>query len=518
MKYLLLLLLSVPAFAGWNPMPIQLTASETSVAKGSGQTFTLTATYIANPGEEETILFTVPSDTDTKALSNGGSTTSKTFDLTSEVAGWKTCQASFQNAVMITKIAVVEVDKIQFMNDRITDNNWTDWPSVIYPQLDQTVEFKAFPFPSDAPWPSNYPIWGGSATGNGSDEVSVAFSTIENTTVKAYCDASYGATENVTVVQNNGDASFELTPAGEFKAIYNFTCWMLDGGAGELAISMPVSDYDATLEVKKTDSFSSGAFVNESYIYRTGIDTSSNSSEIELAQNETGDGGIILVDNRNAFPSLEHKLKGGLFDCQTEGSLGLANPAAAVVILTAVIISVGEKIIDMAVEDQSNNVDITFSPITGNGIINGVACSFSATTTAGCDDSWAISTWLNNPWNEIECDATPAFVTGFDGIDRYPSPRLGTWCNYRPLSGKLGAFNQAKLKLRLVSNKSPSEVNNFPGASTAGVVYRVDRFDMTNNSTWASIGSNGVTKYHAGSSNYMINAQRGADHSRISWP
>ena len=521
-KILLTFLISLSAFAGYNPKPILLTASVESVAKGSGQTFTLTATYTTDPGEEETILFTVPSDTDTKTLTTGGSTTSKTFDITSETAGWKTCQASFQNATMITKVAVVEVDKIQFMNNRITDNNWTDWSSVIYPQLDQTVEFKAFPFPSDAPWPSSYPVWGGSANGSGSDEISVDFSVIENTTVKAYCDASYGVTENVTVIQDNGDATLAVTSAGEYKATYHLTCWMLDGGSGEFAISMPVSDYDSTLEVKQTVSFSSGALVNESYIYRTGIDTSSDYSDVESgpASTET----TVLLDNGNAFPTLEYELKGGLFDCKPEGgfALAVADPVTATTVIIAVSIAalsaVAIKIIDEAVEDVSNNVGTTWSPLIGNGIVVNTACSFTSTTTAGCDNSWAISTWLNKPWNQVWVVALPAFVVGADLVQRQASPAISIWCNYAPLKRTVWTYNQPNSTLRLFTNNSPNKVNNFPGATTAAVIYAIAQNNKTTEGMFFSLGTGGVTQYFGGASPYVINAQRGADYTRINWP
>ncbi len=131
-----------------------------------------------------------------------GGTMNPTTGLTSE---W-TQDASYVSAavddVMIAcavgsgpkkeaKTTVVTLDKLQYRKPGTT--TWNDVSGTIYVFNGKSVEFKAIKRPAAATWPTNKPVWGGTAgaTGNGETKT-VAFSTLStnNTdykTVTAEC-------------------------------------------------------------------------------------------------------------------------------------------------------------------------------------------------------------------------------------------------------------------------------------------------------------------------------------------
>ncbi len=108
----------------------------------------------------------------------------------------------------VHEFAVVGVEKIQYDKS----GTWTDVPDLLIIAKGATVSFKALPDPSDASWPSNKPVWGGSAGASGIGEIkSVTFNTTsinatDYKTVTATCGTS--SVEAKTIVVEVKDVTF----------------------------------------------------------------------------------------------------------------------------------------------------------------------------------------------------------------------------------------------------------------------------------------------------------------------
>lgn len=116
-------------------------------------------------------------------------------------------------------VHVVNVDWIQYDDP---DTGWTNidaglpaWP--LYVRKGTTVTFKAVPEPSDAPWPSGKPVWGGTSGASGTGSTTqVTFDTLSTSltnykTVSAECD------NTVTIYVIVFDLEGVLTPADNFS-------------------------------------------------------------------------------------------------------------------------------------------------------------------------------------------------------------------------------------------------------------------------------------------------------------
>ncbi len=126
-------------------------------------------------------------------------------------AGTTTLTCTCGTSSKTTKIAVIEVEKIQY---KIGSGDYADVPNPLIVAKGADVNFKAIKSPAVVTWPSGKPVWGGEASGTG-ETTSVTFNTtsINSTdykTVTAECGNT--VTANVIVFDFEGT----LTPVDDF--------------------------------------------------------------------------------------------------------------------------------------------------------------------------------------------------------------------------------------------------------------------------------------------------------------
>ena len=144
------------------------------------------------------------------------------------------------------------VSKIQYKDG----TNWVDVPNPLVVMKDTEVTFKAISDPATGTWPSNKPVWGGTAGANGIGETkALTFGAKGDKTVTAECGNTVSA--NVKVYELTGvhvaqdffagrnttkygvaevaDLSFTVDPAGISAAQMGGLEWSVAGGGGTVA-------------------------------------------------------------------------------------------------------------------------------------------------------------------------------------------------------------------------------------------------------------------------------------------
>lgn len=157
---------------------IWISPANAAVAVGSAAVqFTVTGTNIPN-GVTWSL---IPS-----GISNGAviqsSNAWQTYVAPGNVAtNYKVRARSIDNTNFYNQVDlwVVGLEGLQY---RIGTNGWTNLPEPLYVCKDTTVEFKAIQAPSNAPWPTNKPVWGGLTSGSGMETNSYTFSAISTST------------------------------------------------------------------------------------------------------------------------------------------------------------------------------------------------------------------------------------------------------------------------------------------------------------------------------------------------
>jgi hypothetical protein len=104
-----------------------------------------------------------------------GSGNGVTTAINSLPLGWQTITATLGTSQASATVASVGVASFEFMDPDFPDF-WQQSGQMIYPYQGDTLGFRAWPEPSDAPWPANNPKWevGGVASGTG-PQVSIPF-------------------------------------------------------------------------------------------------------------------------------------------------------------------------------------------------------------------------------------------------------------------------------------------------------------------------------------------------------
>ena len=116
----------------------------------------------------------------------------------------------FNGQVATALVTVVKVDSIS-----TNSTSDTTWPINVL--SNSSLTFYAKPYPG-APWPDGKPVWGGMASGSGTDTVNVTFSTPGATNVTAECGNVVTAAVNVlylAIDKTNADHICTFGPHGD---------------------------------------------------------------------------------------------------------------------------------------------------------------------------------------------------------------------------------------------------------------------------------------------------------------
>jgi len=185
-------------------------------------------------------------------------------------------------------VDVIGVQKIQF---QLPGGSWQDMPvEGLYVATGTTVKFQAIIAPSDASWPSGYPVWGGSCGAEGTGPTTSVTFTVPSQSMSDYhtITAACGNTVTGAIIRYGPDQatlSLDYVPedssSNSYVATMTYKLWVpdtqgigqpdSDGGYAELDTVDFNQDTDTTLNEVMQYPFSNGEETSQTYVIQTGI-------------------------------------------------------------------------------------------------------------------------------------------------------------------------------------------------------------------------------------------------------